>query len=101
MSSARRSNILPDVPTIAEAGFAGFDYSIWYGMWAPAGTPADVVDKLAKDIARALAASDVRDKIAKFGADPMSMTQAEFARFVTSESESAARIIKAARIKPQ
>ena len=101
VSSARRSNILPDVPTIAEAGFAGFDYSIWYGMWAPAGTPADVVDKLAKDIAHALAASDVRDKIAKFGADPMSMTQAEFARFVTSESESAARIIKAARIKPQ
>ncbi len=101
VSSARRSSLLPEVPTIAEAGLAGFDFPIWYGIWAPAGTPAAVVDKLAKDIAAALAAPDLRDWLAKHGGDPMSMTQAEFARFVLSESESAARIIKAAAIKPQ
>jgi len=99
VSTARRSSLLPEVPTIAEAGVAGFDFPIWYGVWTPAGTPAVVVDKLAKDIARALAAPDLRDWLAKHGANPMSMTQAEFARFVLSESERAAQIIKAAGTK--
>jgi len=101
VSTKKRSYLLPEVPTIAEAGVAGFDYPIWYGVWVPAGTPAGVVNKLAKDIARVLAAPDLRDWLARHGADPMSMTQPEFARFVLSESESAARIIEAAGIKPQ
>jgi tripartite-type tricarboxylate transporter receptor subunit TctC len=101
VSTKKRSHVLPEVPTIAEAGVAGFDYPIWYGIWVPAGTPAAVVDKLAKDIARVLAAPDVRNVLAKHGADPMSMTQPDFARFVLSESKTAARIIKAAGIKPQ
>ena len=87
--------------TIAEAGGAEFDYPIWHGVWVRAGTPAEVVDKLATDIARVLAAPDIRDWLAKHGVDPMRMTQPGFARFVQSESESAARIIKAAGIKPQ
>jgi tripartite-type tricarboxylate transporter receptor subunit TctC len=100
VSAKKRSPLLPEVPTIAEAGVADFDYPIWYGVWTPAGTPAGVVDKLAKDIARALATPDLRDWLVKHGADPMSMSQPEFARFVLSESESAARIIEAAGIKP-
>ena len=101
VSTKKRSSLLPEVPTVAEAGIAGFDYPIWYGVWTPAGTPARVVDQLAKDIARALAAPDLREWLAKHGADPMNMTQPEFARFVLSESESAARIIETAGIKPQ
>ena len=66
VSSARRSSLLPEVPTIAEAGVAGFDYPIWYGVWAPAGTPAVVVKKLAKDIARAM--PEMRDWLAEHGA---------------------------------
>jgi tripartite-type tricarboxylate transporter receptor subunit TctC len=93
--------LLPGVPTIAEAGVAGFDYPIWYGVWERAATPAGIVDKLAKDIAHVLAAPDLRDSLAKHGATPMSMTQPEFARFVLSESESAARIIESAEIKLQ
>src|SRR5580704_13534807 len=77
-----RSNLLPEVPTIAEAGVPGFDYPIWYGVWVPAGTPAGVVDKLAKDIARVLAAPELRGWLKEHGADRMSMTQPEFARFV-------------------
>ena len=96
VSGARRSSLLPEVPTIAEAGVAGFDYPIWYGVWAPAGTPAAVVNRLAKDIARVL--PEMRDWLREHGADSMSMTQAEFARFVLAESESAAQIIKAAGI---
>src|SRR3982075_2188082 len=61
VSTKKRSYLLPEVPTIAEAGVAGFDYPIWYGVWVPAGTPAGVVNKLAKDIARVLAAPDLRD----------------------------------------
>jgi tripartite-type tricarboxylate transporter receptor subunit TctC len=101
VSTKKRSYLLPEVPTISEAGVAGFDYPIWYGVWVPAGTPAAVVGKLAKDIARVLTAPDVRDALAKHGADPMSMTQPDFARFVLSESKTAARIIEAAGIKPQ
>ena len=95
-----RSPLLAEVPTIAEAGVAGFDFPIWYGIWAPAGTPTGVVNKLAKDIARVLAGPDLRDWIAKHGGVRMNMTQPEFARFVQSESEVAARLITAAGIKP-
>ena len=100
VSTARRSTLLPEVPTIAEAGVAGFDFPIWYGIWAPAGTPTGVVDKLSKDIARVLVGPEVRDWIAKHGGEPISMTQPEFARFVQSESEGAARLIKPVGIKP-
>jgi tripartite-type tricarboxylate transporter receptor subunit TctC len=101
VTTKKRSSLLPEVPTISEAGVPGFNHPIWYGVWVPAGTPVDVVDKLAKDIARALATPDLRDWLVKHGGDPMSMTQPDFARFVVSESENAARIAKAAGIKPQ
>lgn len=98
VSTNKRSPLLPEVPTIAEAGVPDFDYAIWYGVWAPTGTPQPIVDQLAKDIARALAAPDLRDWLAKHGATPMSMTQREFARFVVNESKSAPSITKAAAI---
>jgi tripartite-type tricarboxylate transporter receptor subunit TctC len=101
VSTKKRSSLLPDVPTIAETVVTDFDYPIWYAVWAPVGTPAGVVDKVAKDFARALAAPDLREWIAQHGADPMTMSQPEFARFVLSESESAARVVEAAGIKPQ
>ncbi len=101
VSTARRSTALPDVPTVAEAGVRGFDFPIWYGIWAPAATPAGVVHKLAEDIARALSDPAVHASLAKHGGEPMRMTQPDFTRFVVGESESAARIIEAAKIKPQ
>ena len=101
LSSARRSSALPDVPTVAEAGVPGFDFPIWYGIWAPGATPAGVVQTLAEDIARALSDPGVRASLVKHGGEPMSMTQPDFTRFVLRESESAARIIEAAGIKPQ
>ena len=100
VSSARRSSILPTVSTIAEAGVPDFDHEIWYGIWAPAASPAAVIDKMSKDIALALAAPDVRERLGRDGAEPMSMTLPEFARFVRVESEVGARIVKAAGITP-
>jgi tripartite-type tricarboxylate transporter receptor subunit TctC len=101
VTTAHRSILLPDVPTIAEAGVAGFDFPIWYGIWVPVRTPAEVVDKLSKDIGRVLAGPDMRDWISTHGGAPMSMTQPEFARFVQSESENAARLINADAIRPR
>ena len=97
VSTNKRSPLLPEVPTIAEAGVPDFNYAIWYGVWAPVGIPQQTVKQLEKDIARALAAPDLRDWLVKHGANPMNMTQAEFARFVARESESATHILKAAR----
>jgi tripartite-type tricarboxylate transporter receptor subunit TctC len=101
VTTKKRSSLLPDVPTVAEAGVPGFNFPIWYGVWAPAGTPAGVVDKLAKDIARVMAAPELRAWLEEHGADRMSMTQPEFARFVLKESESAKRLFKAAGLKPE
>jgi len=101
VSSAKRSSSLPEVPTMAESGVPGFEFTLWFGLWGPAGTPADIVDKISKDVNRALADPGVRDRLAKLGNDPMSMTPAEFSQFVRKEVEDYARVIKAAGIKPQ
>jgi tripartite-type tricarboxylate transporter receptor subunit TctC len=101
VTTKKRSSLLPEVPTIAEAGVVGYDFRIWYGVWAPAGTHAKVVAKLATDIGVAMSTPALREWVAEHGADSMSMTQPEFARFVLSECESAAWIIKEAGIKPQ
>jgi tripartite-type tricarboxylate transporter receptor subunit TctC len=101
VTTNRRSSLLPEVPTIAEAGVAGYDFRIWYGVWAPAGTPAKVVDKLSTDIGAAMSTPALRAWVTEHDAEALSMTQPEFAQFVQSESESAARIIKEAGIKPQ
>lgn len=101
VASSQRSGDLPEVPTMAEAGVPGFEFTSWYGVWVPAGTPADVMDKLASDVARALAAPDLRAQFTKIRVDPISMDRAEFARFVRSEIEDFARIIKASGIKPE
>jgi len=101
VSSAGRSGSLPDVPTVAESGVPGFEFTLWFGVWGPAGTPAEVVDKISKDVHRALADPGVRERLAKLGNDTMSMSPPEFSQFVRREVEDYARIIKAAGIKPQ
>jgi tripartite-type tricarboxylate transporter receptor subunit TctC len=100
VSTARRSTLLPEVPTIAEASIARFDFPIWYGIWVAAGTLTAVVETLANDIGRVLARPDLREWIAKHGGEPMSMTQPEFVRFVESESEGAAQLMKVGSVNP-
>ena len=101
VTGSKRNDGLPSVPTIAEAGVVDFMQTTWWGIWAPSGTPARVVDKLANDVARAVSSPDLRGEFTKLGFEPMISTQADFARFVRSEMEAAARIAKAAGIKPQ
>jgi tripartite-type tricarboxylate transporter receptor subunit TctC len=101
VSTAKRSSVLPNVPTIAEAGLPGFDYSLWVGMFAPAGTPSGVVDRVARDLHAAAQAPDVKERLAALGAEPMPMTSLEFAQFVESEIVESAKVIKAAGIQAQ
>ena len=101
VTSRERSAALPDVPALAEAGVVGFENSLWFGLWAPSRTPGDIVDKLATDVARAVAAPDLREQFRTLVAEPLSMKPEEFARFVRSEIETAARLAKMAGIKPQ
>jgi tripartite-type tricarboxylate transporter receptor subunit TctC len=70
-------------------------------LWAPAGTPTDLVEKISKDVVRALAEPELRERLAKLGAEPMAMTPVEFARFIRSEIEDSTRIVKASGIRPQ
>jgi len=101
VSTAKRSSVLPNVPTIAESGLPGFDYNLWIGMFAPAGTPADIVDKIAKDLAKVMQLPDVKERLAGMGAEAMPMSQTEFTKFVNDEIADAAKVVKAADIKVQ
>jgi len=96
VTTTRRSPLLPDVPTIDEAGVRGYEFPIWYGLWARAGTSSAIVEKLAADVASSLAARALRGHLIHDGAEPLSMTQPEFARFVVAESRRAERIMERA-----
>jgi tripartite-type tricarboxylate transporter receptor subunit TctC len=101
VSTAKRNSQLPEVPTTGEAGIAGADAPLWFGIWAPAGTPANIVAKISADTRKALADPGVRERLGNLGNDTMDMSPEEFARFVRSEIDEYARVIKAAGIKPQ
>src|SRR5215470_742595 len=101
VSTPKRNSQLPDVPTTGEAGVQGADAPLWFGLWAPAGTPKEIVTKISADTRKALADPTVRDRLQNLGNDTMDMSPEEFAKFVRSEHDAYARIIKAAGIKPQ
>jgi tripartite-type tricarboxylate transporter receptor subunit TctC len=101
VTSAKRSALLPDVPTIAESGLPGFEYNLWVGLWGPPNMPADIAAKINKDVNAALQSADLKERLMKLGAEPMNMTIPQFTDFVRREIEDSQQIIKAAGIKPQ
>ena len=101
VSSAQRSPLLPNVPSVAEQGYAGFDYTLWVGLWGPAKIPADVAAKINKDVNAALASPDLRERLTKLGTVPGNLTIAQFTDFVRKEIEETKTILQAAGIKPQ
>ena len=98
VSTAKRSSVLPDVHTIAESGLSGFDYNLWVGVFAPAGTPIDLVEKINRDVLGALASPEVKDRLAALGADAMPMAPPEFRKFVQEEIGESGKVIRAAGI---
>ena len=100
VSTRVRTSLLPHVPTTGEAGVTGSDAPLWIGLWAPAGTPTDVVAKISADTRKALSDPAVREKLSGLGNEIMDMPPEGFARFVRNEIHDYAEVIKAAGIQP-
>lgn len=98
VSSSSRSKALPNVPTTIEAGFPNSEYNFWIGVFAPAKTPAAILERLHKEIAAALANPGVQEKLTKLGADPMVMSSADFRALIGKEIKDNAALVKAAGI---
>ncbi len=94
VTTAKRSALAPDLPAIAESGL-DFDISTWFGVFAPAGTPKEALDRLHTQFTRALAAPDVREKMLALGAEPVGNKPEEFAAYIRAERDKYARVIKA------
>ena len=99
VSGARRAPALPDMPTVAEAGVSNFEVSPWYGVMAPARTPAALVAMLARQINDALTLPELREKLAAEGAEPAGTTPDEFARIIAAEYDKWSRVIRATGIR--
>ena len=98
-ASAERNRLLPEVPTFAELGYPKVAVSLWYGLLAPAGTPKPVVERLNREVAKALTSPDVRDKLQAQGAEPMPGTPEAFASFMQEEMAKWAPVVKQAGVK--
>jgi tripartite-type tricarboxylate transporter receptor subunit TctC len=102
VTSNARSSAVPELPTLAEAGVAdlkGFDASSWFGLLAPAGTPADIVNRLQVEVAKALATSAMKERLQSQGAIPSGNSPAEFARHIDAETRKWAQVVKASGAK--
>jgi tripartite-type tricarboxylate transporter receptor subunit TctC len=100
VTTTMRSELLPDIPTIGEF-VAGYEFNSWQGIGAPRNTPAEVVDKLNKEINAGLADPKVKARLAEMGYTPMPMTAAEFRKFVADETEKLAKVVKLSGAKPE
>lgn len=96
-----RHESLPDVPTAVEAGMAAYETYAWYGMYAPKGTPADIVSRIQQELARIVKLPDVRERMKQLGAEPIANSPAEFAAFTRTEFEKYAALVKKAGIQPE
>src|SRR3954468_17452058 len=95
----QRSSVMPDVPTVAEAGVPGYEATIWLGVMAPAKTPKPIVDKLNAEIGKIMNRPDVKESWAKQGAVPMPMSPAEFDKFLRADIEKWAQVVKVSGAK--
>lgn len=101
VSGDKRLSALPDVPTFAQAGLTGFDARFWFGIFAPAGTPREIVDKLSAEVARVLAMPDIKAYLAAQGLDPFVTTPDQYATVLKVDSEKYEKLIKANDIKAE
>ena len=96
-----RNAAVPDIPTIAEQGYPNFDISLWFGMWAPAGTPAAIVNKINKDLTQAMQDPEVKSAYETKGIKATPMSPTEFGKFVRDEMAKYQKIARDANIEPQ
>jgi tripartite-type tricarboxylate transporter receptor subunit TctC len=101
VTTLKRVEVLPDVPSIAEAGLPGYEATQWFGLLAPAGTPRTIIDRLYQESSRALRSADMKERMTAEGLEVVGGTPEEFASYIRSETEKWTQVIKAAGIKPQ
>ncbi len=101
VTTRKRTQALPDVPSIAEAGVPGYEATQWFGLLAPSATPRAIVERLHQETTRALRSADVRERIVGEGMEVVASTPEEFAAYIKSETEKWTKFIKSAGIKPQ
>jgi tripartite-type tricarboxylate transporter receptor subunit TctC len=101
VSSPKRIAQLPDVPTIAEAGVPGFEVNIWYGLFAPRGTPQKIVGKISADVSRIVKTPETRERFAGLGAESEGTTPAEFSKYFRGDVEKWAKVVKAAKLSSE
>ena len=101
VNGSSRSTVLPDVPTLREAGIKDAEYPVWFGLFLPAKTPSDIVNRLNRDTVNALQAPKTREKLAALGIDPLVMSPAEFAAHVEKEIVLNAALVQQAGLKPE
>jgi tripartite-type tricarboxylate transporter receptor subunit TctC len=100
VTSLKRSQVIPDLPTMNESGFPGFETSVWYGLFVPVGTPSTIVDRLGRETTRIMASEEMRKRVFELGQNPIGSTSAELSDVIQSDFPYWARIIKEANVKP-
>jgi tripartite-type tricarboxylate transporter receptor subunit TctC len=101
VTSAKRTSIMPEMPTIAESGIPGYEVGNWYAIVAPARTPDPVVARLHGEIVKVLATAEMKKRLFELGADPVGSTPEELARYQQAELAKWAKVVKAAGIRPE
>jgi tripartite-type tricarboxylate transporter receptor subunit TctC len=99
VASLKRAPFAPELPTVDESGFSGFDVTAWFGLFAPAGTPAPIIEKLNRETAKIIALPDMQKRFYEQGVTPLSNTPAEFAEIIRSETSYWKRVIKDSNLK--
>lgn len=100
VSTRRRADVMPEVAALAEQGLSDFDITLWFGVWAPAGTPTAIVNKLNAQVSSILQSAEVREQFSKLGITPAPMRPDEFGRFVREQITTYQKIVKQADIQP-
>jgi tripartite-type tricarboxylate transporter receptor subunit TctC len=99
VTTARRWQGTPDIPTMSEAGLAGFEVNSWYGLLAPTGTPREIIQRLNSEVGRALREPDARERLYSIGAEPMNGTPEEFAAYINAEMAKWSKVVKTAGLR--
>jgi tripartite-type tricarboxylate transporter receptor subunit TctC len=101
ISSAKRSAAVPELPTVAEAGMPGYEAGTWFGLFAPAGTPREIINRLSGEIVRIVGTPDMKARLLEQGADAVTSTPEQFRAFVKSELAKWSEVIKAVGVKAE
>ena len=101
VASSKRSSLRPELPTIAESGYPGFEVTLWFGLLAPAGTPAPIVNKLSDALAAVTSSTEIKERFAALGFEPVTTSPKQFADFIRTEAPKWEKAVRSAGVKAE